>query len=389
MDDVAEVLKLGAAQKRRAATAMNDRSSRAHALFILSLTQHCPRTGVKRTSRLFLADLGGSEKVQKSLVDAGANRTVDAFSVGFQLGEHMREAVYINLGLLALKKCIEALNNDMAYVPYQDSKLTMLLSSGLGGNSKTAVLVACSMNSSDATETVAALRFGERCALIETEVRDNGNMLAGVLAQLDTQIAELEGLIRTKERWTVREERRTDGLAEAGTVEAAIGGLEVKKVVFLVGAEKERQALEKLLHRRAEFTGQSFEGEEVGGSGSGSGSGSGVAEGDKPWRKKKVMGFGKELAEVYGLGSKFDEQADGDEEIDRFEAKVADDVLPAMVRAKGGKQWLAGPVDQKKLAERAKKVNRSRLNYSGMFTGTEKEAADQLMAEESIGKVEG
>jgi hypothetical protein len=31
-----------------------------------------------------------------------------------------------------------------AYVPYQDSKLTMLLSSGLGGNSKTAVLVACS-----------------------------------------------------------------------------------------------------------------------------------------------------------------------------------------------------------------------------------------------------
>lgn len=34
------------------------------------------------------------------------------------------------LGLLALKKCIEALNNQAAYTPYQDSKLTMLLSSG-------------------------------------------------------------------------------------------------------------------------------------------------------------------------------------------------------------------------------------------------------------------
>ena len=116
-----------------------------------SFTQTCACTGVKRSSRLFLADLGGSEQVKKSQVDAGVNRIVgeeEAFSLGFQLGEHMREAVYINLGLLALKKCIEALNNDQPYVPYQDSKLTMLLSSGLGGNSKTAVLIACSSNSS-------------------------------------------------------------------------------------------------------------------------------------------------------------------------------------------------------------------------------------------------
>ena len=39
MADVTAVLRTGEAQKRRAATAMNDRSSRAHALFILSLTQ--------------------------------------------------------------------------------------------------------------------------------------------------------------------------------------------------------------------------------------------------------------------------------------------------------------------------------------------------------------
>lgn len=45
----------------------------------------------------------------------------------------MREAVNINLGLLALKKCIESLNNRSSYTPYQDSKLTMLLSQGLGG----------------------------------------------------------------------------------------------------------------------------------------------------------------------------------------------------------------------------------------------------------------
>ena len=34
-------------------------------------------------------------------------------------GSNMREAVYINLGLLALKKVIESLNNGAHYVPYQ------------------------------------------------------------------------------------------------------------------------------------------------------------------------------------------------------------------------------------------------------------------------------
>ena len=57
----------GDACKRRAATAMNERSSRAHSLFILSLVQS--RGGVEVRNRLFLADLGGSEKLSRS--DAG------------------------------------------------------------------------------------------------------------------------------------------------------------------------------------------------------------------------------------------------------------------------------------------------------------------------------
>lgn len=88
---------------------MNDRSTRAHSLFIMSLKQTHPDTSVTLHSRLFLADLGGSEQVKKSGVDAGHTREggTEQFSVGFELGAHMREAVNINLGLLALKKCIE------------------------------------------------------------------------------------------------------------------------------------------------------------------------------------------------------------------------------------------------------------------------------------------
>ena len=51
-----ELIVRGDACKRKAATAMNERSSRAHALFILSLTQTA--SGIQRTSRLFLTDLG-------------------------------------------------------------------------------------------------------------------------------------------------------------------------------------------------------------------------------------------------------------------------------------------------------------------------------------------
>lgn len=41
----------------------------------------------------------------------------------------------------------------------------------------------------------------------------------------------------------------------AGTYEAAAGGVELKKVTVLVGAERERQQLEALLIQRAKFTG--------------------------------------------------------------------------------------------------------------------------------------
>ena len=93
------LLQQGERAKRRAATAMNERSSRAHALLTLTLTQRPPDTsdasssgsssaGVQSVSHLCLADLGGSEQLSKS----GAR------------GARMAEAIGINTGLLALKQ---------------------------------------------------------------------------------------------------------------------------------------------------------------------------------------------------------------------------------------------------------------------------------------------
>ena len=62
--DIVDLLKKGDFQKRRAATEMNDRSTRAHALLILRLDQSNPRSGARCSSKLYLADLGGSEQVR-------------------------------------------------------------------------------------------------------------------------------------------------------------------------------------------------------------------------------------------------------------------------------------------------------------------------------------
>ncbi len=73
--EIYEYLREGDAQKRKACTAMNERSSRAHTVFVLSLTQTVPHENPalglpakKITSKLMLVDLGGSEKLTKSKV---------------------------------------------------------------------------------------------------------------------------------------------------------------------------------------------------------------------------------------------------------------------------------------------------------------------------------
>lgn len=364
MEGIYDLLARGDAQKRRAATAMNDRSTRAHSLFIVTLEQTHPTSVTTIRSRLFLADLGGSEQVKKSLVDAGGARegAENNFSVGFELGQRMREAVYINLGLLALKKCVEALNNGSPYVPYQDSKLTMLLSEGLGGNSKTSIIICNNLNPRHAQETLATLRFGERCSKIELSARNNATMLASVIANLDHEIADLEATILKKERWVVQERRREDVLAEEGTFEKASGATEVMKVSIVTGAEAERKELVRLLRQRTALLGsatQSDEEEEADDNLSGE-------------RKKKVLGFGKEYAEMYGLGSKFDETVEEGEDNSRFQAVAKVEELPAVLRArKGAKSWATGePIAQseeevQKAAEKANK-KRSKLAYSGI-----------------------
>jgi kinesin family protein 5 len=109
-------------------TNMNALSSRSHMIFLLSLNQLNLETSQAKTSKLFLIDLAGSEKVSKT----GAE------------GKVLEQAKKINLSLTSLGMVIKSLSENQTHVPYRDSKLTRIIKDSLGGNAKTTLIVACS-----------------------------------------------------------------------------------------------------------------------------------------------------------------------------------------------------------------------------------------------------
>lgn len=225
-EDLEQLLIQAESKKRRAATAMNERSSRAHTLLLMFLDQR--RDGCSLSSQLCLADLGGSEQLKKSKAT----------------GQRVEEAVNINLGLLALNKCITALREGASHVPYQDSRLTGLLAGSLGGSARTVVIVTAATSPEHAGETLQALRFGERCSQVEEKEGKRGFRLRDAIEALDREIAEVEGLIKANERWETRRVVRSDA-----------DGDEVLLTTVPVGAEEERERLAALLERRRALIG--------------------------------------------------------------------------------------------------------------------------------------
>jgi len=273
---------------------MNERSTRAHTLLVFRLVQSL--LGSREppvSSQLFLADLGGSERVTKSRANEGAKTAGYApWDEYYESRRRLTETNYINQGLFALKRCIQALNERQLtitkkvqpIVPFRDSRLTAVLEPALGGLARTAILVCCSPESLHAEETVQSLRFGELCGRIE-HVRaarsDHSTDVIRALEQIDDEVAEIQRLIREKERWEWRQTVRTD-VVDASTAATArlntneemeLGGLgaveilpdssvehrEVEHRVWgqvLVGAEAEHVQLEALLDQRRQLLGE-------------------------------------------------------------------------------------------------------------------------------------
>merc|ERR1712070_179447 len=152
--------------------------------------------------------------------------------------------ININLGLLSLKKCIEALRRKHHHVPFKESKLTTLLSPALGRDSKTTVVVTCAPEDRFASETIQTLRFGVACGSVANHLAAQQDAaLEAAVAFINEEIVNLQQVIKKKERWLTHRETFID----------AFGEVQIKSTSRMTGAEEEHARVEDLVRRRGEL----------------------------------------------------------------------------------------------------------------------------------------
>ncbi|XP_057387884.1 kinesin-like protein KIFC2 [Balaenoptera ricei] len=160
LESLHQMLNLGRSNRATAATAMNQHSSRSHALVTLTLRTASPSSGPGTAGTLHLVDLAGSERAWK----AGAAGTSHEDRDGAQ---RLREARTINRSLLALGGVMAALRARRPHVPFRDSQLTRLLQPALGPGATAVLLLQVSTRPEDLGETVCSLKFAERVGRVE------------------------------------------------------------------------------------------------------------------------------------------------------------------------------------------------------------------------------
>jgi hypothetical protein len=144
LDEVLDVLRLGAERRAIAATDLNERSSRSHTIFSVEVNG----------ASLRLADLAGSEKWRtEELRDYSKHR--------------IKELTSINQSLSALANVVSALKDGRPHVPYRASKLTRLLRDAFAGG-RCAFVATLSPSALCADETISTLHFARRAMRVRT-----------------------------------------------------------------------------------------------------------------------------------------------------------------------------------------------------------------------------
>lgn len=192
--EIEHVMNLGNQSRSVGFTKMNERSSRSHAIFVITI--ECSETGIDgeehiRVGKLNMVDLAGSERQSKT----GAQ------------GQRFKEAAKINLSLSALGNVISALvDGKNSHIPYRDSKLTRLLQDSLGGNAKTVIVATIGPTSCHYEETLATLRFANRAKNIKNKPKINEDPKDALLREFQEEIARLKAQL--EERGMLAKERR-------------------------------------------------------------------------------------------------------------------------------------------------------------------------------------
>lgn len=182
-------LAVGNSQRATAATGMNNKSSRSHSIFTITLTlSEISGEFLTKRSRISMVDLAGSERQSQTCVS----------------DERLKEGVSINQSLLALSKVITALaeskRNANDFIPYRDSLLTRLLKENLGGNSKTVMLATISPASQHVEETLATLRYARKAGTIVNRVKVNEDRNDREIQSLRVEVDNLRAQVQYYKR---------------------------------------------------------------------------------------------------------------------------------------------------------------------------------------------
>ncbi|KAJ1954323.1 hypothetical protein IWQ62_005784, partial [Dispira parvispora] len=214
---------------------MNEKSSRSHAIFSVSLRQerwvngqgsspsyhrdpsqllglrpaspvNHPRHSAPYGALIASSPDASAEKVvtysKFHFVDlAGSERLKRTHSVG----ERVKEGISINSGLLALGNVISALGDTakrVTHVPYRDSKLTRLLQDSLGGNSQTLMIACVSPAESNLSETLNTLKYANRArniknqATLNQELSNDVETLRNQIHRLKAELGQVKGELK-------------------------------------------------------------------------------------------------------------------------------------------------------------------------------------------------
>ncbi|KAH9380383.1 hypothetical protein HPB48_017622 [Haemaphysalis longicornis] len=214
-DALLELLLRGNRNRTQHATDANAESSRSHAIFQVGLHSIffylvCP------LCMLFMLEalLG----------------YLRAAAVSRNNGARLREGTKINLSLLALGNCIDALSKNGAQrVQYRNSKLTHILKDSLGGTCQTLMIAAVSPSKLSFSETHNTLKYAERAMKIQLQAKKN-------ILSVNVHMSMYSGLINdmkqklecVQRKLEVSEAEKKAAQGKCDTYEAKVSELEAK-----------------------------------------------------------------------------------------------------------------------------------------------------------------
>ncbi|XP_030763065.1 carboxy-terminal kinesin 2 [Sitophilus oryzae] len=159
MDSAVELkqyMTLAHRNRATAATDFNEHSSRSHAVTKIYLEGTLEDQNIVLKGSINLVDLAGSESAKTTVND-----------------ERLTETKNINRSLATLGDVISALYCKSKHIPYRNSKLTYLLQSSLGGNSKTLMVVNVAPFEECFNESISSLRFAAKVKEVKTGSKRN------------------------------------------------------------------------------------------------------------------------------------------------------------------------------------------------------------------------